>query len=61
MSVNNSTSEYGVTHPSVLLDITAYSMFNGGLLHKVMYNLFEGIVWYELKYTYLCGVKSLSH
>jgi thymidine kinase len=43
------STAYGVTHPSVLLDVTAYNMFNGGLPHDFMHNLFEGVVQYELK------------
>lgn len=43
------STAYGVTRPSILLDVTAYNMFNGGLPHDIMHDLFEGVVQYELK------------
>ena len=40
---------YGVTRRSILLDVSAYCMFEGGLPHDIMHDLFEGVVQYELK------------
>ena len=40
---------YGVVRPSILLNVSGYSMFEGGLLHDIMHDLFEDVVQYELK------------
>ena len=40
---------YGVTHKSILLDVSNYDMFHGGLPHDIMHDLFEGVVQYEIK------------
>jgi hypothetical protein len=48
-------SVYRVTHSSILLGVTTYSMFNGGPPHGTMLNFLKG--WCSLNYhacTYLC-------
>ena len=39
---------YGVNRRSILLDIPYYSMFNGGMPHDIMHDVFEGVVALEI-------------
>ena len=40
---------YGINRHSSLMDIPNYSMFNGGLPHDIMHDVFEGVAQYEIK------------
>lgn len=43
------STTYGINRRSVLLDAPHYSMFNGGLPHDIMHDIFEGIAQYHIK------------
>lgn len=48
MSEHYSVS-YRVVRRSILLDVNSYYMFEGGLPHDIMHDLYEGVVQYEIK------------
>ena len=53
---------YGVVRRSILLDVNSYYMFEGGLPHDIMHDLYEGVVQYEMKLllTYLVDKNLLT-
>ena len=53
---------YGVVRYSILLDVNSYYMFEGGLPHDIMHDLYEGVVQYEMKLllTYLVDKNLLT-